>query len=43
MVDIRTDEFRLLLESGIVVCVAGPRLGGIVVVVAPFREVVCKF
>jgi hypothetical protein len=43
VVDIRTHEFRLLLKSGIVVCVAGPRLGGVVVVVAPFREVVGKF
>lgn len=43
MPHICSDEPVLLFRSGVGVCIAGVRRGRVVVVVAPFCEVVCEF
>lgn len=43
MINVGTNKASLLLDGGIIVRVARPWFVGIVVVVAPFREVVCEF
>lgn len=43
MVDIRADEGSLFFKGWVIVGIACPWSGGVVVVVAPFCEVVCEF
>ena len=43
VVDVRADEVTLLFEGWVAVCVACPGFIGIVIVVAPFCEMVGKF
>lgn len=43
MVDITFDETALLLQRRVVFGIACPRFRSVVVIVAPFREMVCEF
>ena len=43
MVDVTSDKASLLFQSWVSGCSTSPRLGGVVVIVAPFCEVVCEF
>lgn len=43
MVDIGADEALLLFQCWVLFGVALPRVGGVVVIVAPFCKVVCEF
>lgn len=43
MVHVRADERCLLRDGGVVLRLASPGLGRVVVVIAPLSEVVCKF
>ncbi len=42
MIDVGADESSLLLNVGIILGVAGPRLICIMVIVAPFGKVICE-